>query len=42
MILEIYSYSTFFTRPRPRPRPQTLYSQIPLSNPLPRLDFRDY
>lgn len=32
----------FFTRHRLRNRPQTLPSQIPLSNPPPRLDSRDY
>jgi hypothetical protein len=40
MILEIFRRNTFFIRLRLRP--QTLPSQIPLSNPHPRLDSRDY
>ena len=46
MILEIFRHNTFFTclrlRLRLRNHPQTLPSQIPLSNPHPRLDSRDY
>lgn len=40
--MEIFRRNTFFSRLRLRNRLQTLPSQIPLSDPHPRLDSRDY